>query len=203
MNKKLLTICLIVVLTLSVMCFASCKINTDAADRLREINTALMKEYSKVELNVTATDDEVTLKSQFELEKSEGVTKITYWMERLSTFDVNGEIPSEMITNDGGTAIYDGEKITSIDGEAVDVQVLRDVVDCNLTFKLSYLSNINVSNNELTAKVTDPKGFLGNDKFEGTNMSVRVTLNKSALSTITVRYKVEGTEICLDYTYHS
>lgn len=203
MNKKLLTFFLIAVLTLSVMCLASCKANNNATDMLRGINTALMKEYSRIELKVTATDDEVVLKSFFEMAKSQGGIQINYWMESLNTFDANGEIPSEMISNDGGTAMYDGQKITSIDGEEVDIQVLRDVVDCNLTFRLSYLDNINVSENGMTANVTNPKGFFGNDNFEGTNTTVRVTMLSSALSTIAIRYTMESTEICLDYTYHS
>lgn len=199
MNKKILTICLIAVLTLSVICFASCKGN--AADKLREINSALIHEYSKIELAVTITDDEVTLKSNYVMSKSGGITEISYRVDRLNTFDANGEIPSEMITTVAGNAKYDGKAITSIDGDEVDYEVLRDVVDCNMAFRLSYLNDINVLQNGITAKVIDPKGFFENDKFEGTDMSVNVKMANSLIATISIHYSLNGTAVTMDYTF--
>lgn len=199
MNKKLLTICLVIVLILTAVCFVSCKEN--ASDKLRKINTALMREYSKVELTVATTSDEVTLDAKYVLTYSDGITNISFEVDRLNSFDTEGEIPTEFKSTIKGNAVYDGNKITSVDGGAVDYDVPLDVVSAHMMFKVSYLGNIRVHNNGIFANVTNPQAFLGDDEFEGTDMTVRVVLDGANLSSIVINYQTDNDKVKLQYSF--
>lgn len=204
MNKKLLTICLIVVLTLAVVCCAACDTNNHA-EEMKVINSLMRKDYTTVELTVTTVTDDITLAAVYTFEQKNTITELTYEIDRLNSFNVNGNVvtvPSEYITRVTGKATFDGNKITSIDGDNVDVNVLLDVVDRNMMFRVSYFSDVTASKAAFSAKVTNPKGFMQNEEFDGTNMTVKVTYTETALTSLTIKYEAaNGAKVTLDYDF--
>lgn len=204
MNKKLLTICLVVVLTLAVVCCASCNINNHA-EEMKVINSLMRKDYATVELTVTTETDDITLAAVYSFEQKNTIAELTYAIDRLNSFEVNGDVvtaPSAYITRVTGKATFDGSKITSIDGDDVDENVLLDVIDRNMMFRVSYFSNVSASKAAFSAKVTNPKGFMQNEEFDGANMTVKVVYTETSLTSLTVKYETaNGAKVTLDYDF--
>lgn len=204
MNKKLLTIYLIVVITLAVVCCASC--NTDNhAETLKVINSQMRKDYKTVDLTVSTETDGITLAAVYKFEQKDSLTEITYAIDRLNSFEVNGDevtAPSAYINRVTGRATFDGSKITSIDGDDVEENVLLNVVDRNIMFRVSYFSNVTASKVAFSAKVTNPKGFMQNEEFDGTNMTVKVVHTETALTSLTINYETaNGAKVTLKYDF--
>lgn len=201
MNKKLLTICLAVVLAFAAVCCVACIHNDNTTDKLREINTAMLFNYSKIELNVTTRSSDLELKSKFVVAESNGIANLSYDVERVSVFDANGTAPSEFITRAQGVATVSNGAVVSVDGSALSEAIILDVVDTSMAFRLAYLDSIKVDNDVLSAKVTNPQGFLQRDDFEGTDMTVRVTLAQSNVSRVIIDYKLNSSTVQLDYSF--
>lgn len=199
MNKKLLTICLVVVLVLSVICIVACKDNT--ADRLREVSMALSRDYSKVELAVTTSSSEAELKANYVITKSNDLTNISYEVDRLNGFDIDGDVPSEFKSTVKGSAVFNGSSIVSIDGEQLNEQLLIDVKDTTMTFRMSFFEKIVLSQNGFSASVKNPQGFLNDDEFAGTDMSVKVTMSQSYLARIFIEYSLNGSTVEMEYLF--
>ena len=200
MNKKLLTICLVVVLTLSVICFAACN-NDESAERLRQINVALLREYSEIELDIVTDKDGIELDARYVMTKSNGSTDISYEVDRLNSFTADGTIPSQFITKVTGTATFNGNTITSVDGDAAEYDVPIDAISAKMTFRLSFFEKLKVSSNGMTAQVTNPKGFWNDEEFAGTDMTVRVIMRQSDLSRIIIEYTLDGATVHMDYAF--
>lgn len=189
MNKKTLIICLAVMLIFTVICCSACSGNT--AEKLREINTLLSREYSDIKLSVTTASDQAELKAEYEFVKSDTNTNIKYSIERLSGFGTNGSsvtVPSQFKTLVEGSAVYDGENIVSMDGNEVDPQILVGAMDTSMMFRISYFSHMSFKKSVFSAKVVDPKGFMDNDGFDGKNMTVKVIYGASSLASIEINY---------------
>lgn len=200
MNKKILVICLIVALTLSAVCLSACK-NEDATEKLRQINYALLQDYSGVELQIETKNDEVTLNATYVIANSGDTSNITYQVERLTSFSTDGSIPSGFIEVATGTATVKGGMITSIDGDEVNEAVILDVADTTMSFVKTYFSDIKVTSNGLSANVINPKAFLQNNEFNGTDMTVRVIMSQTYISHIIISYNLDNTAIKLNYTF--
>lgn len=204
MNNKLLTICLIVVLTLAVVCCAACSFDNHA-EEMKVINSLMRKDYTTVELTVTTVKDDVTLDAEYKFEQKDAIAEITYEIDRLNAFDVaNGVVtaPSAYLTRVKGTATFDGSQITSIDGDPVSENVLLDVVDRNMVFRVPYFSNVTVNKAAFSAKVTNPKGFMQNEEFDGTNMTVKAAYTDTVLTYLTIKYETSnGAKVTLDYNF--
>ena len=201
MNKKILTICLLTALILVLTCFASCDNGADTADKLREINVALMQEYSKIELKVQTHTDETDLNAKYVMTKSGAITDISYEVERLNSFGADGKIPSDYISIVTGTAKFDGTSVTYIDGEPLQESVILGVAKVNMAFRLSYFTDIKTGQHGLSAKVTDPQSFLQNEEFTGDNMTVKVVMTQTSLSNIIISYEVNSATVLLEYTF--
>lgn len=199
MNKKLLTICLVLVLTLSIISCAACKDNS--ADRLRQINAALLHEYSKIELNIVTDNDGIKLGAYYVMTTSNGITDISYEVDRLNSFDAEGAIPSEFITRVKGNATFNGNAITSIDGDTAEYDVPLNFVSSKMTFRLSFFNDLKVTPKGITANVINPQGFWNDNEFAGTDMTVSVVLNESDLSHITIGYKLDGATVQMEYAF--
>lgn len=197
MNKKIFTVCLILALSLALIGLSSCTEN--AADKLREVNTALGKDYAHVDINVKTSTDEVDLEAKYFITKSNGMTEISYEVEHLNGFDADGNPPSEFISTVKGTATFNGNAITSIDGD--QEMVYFDLVDTNMVFRTSYLGEIKITKDGLSARVTNPKDFLQNNDFEGTAMTVSVRMSDSYLTSIRIGYELDGAEVVVDYAF--
>ena len=201
MNKKILIICLVAALVLSVICLSACNKDKEYAETLRGITTAMQVHYSKVELNVKTHTDEIDLNARYVMTKSGVNTDISYEVERLNSFAADGTAPSDLVSIISGTAVFNGSGITHIDGEALDKITLLDIADISMTFRMSYFEIINASESGMLARVINPKGFLKKDEFEGTNMVVRVTMNESDLSSIVITYDLDGANVTLEYAF--
>lgn len=202
MNKKLITICLIVMLTLAVILCVSCKTDNDnTVEMLRSIQVALVKEYSKVELTVTTVlDDDLTLGAKYEMTKTNGMTEITYAVDRLNGFD-GVTPPEEIYTRVQGTAMFNGSAIVSIDGQALDEYILLDVVDTHMSFRTSLFSNVKLTARSFSANVTKPAEFLQDDSFAGTDMTVSVTIVNGNLDEIKINYVLDGAQVEMNYDF--
>lgn len=200
MNKKLLTICLVAVLTLSVICFAACT-KDESADRLRQINAAFLREYSSIELKVATDNDGIKLNAKYVMTESNGLTDISYEVERLSDFDADGAVPSEFITTVKGNATFNGHAITSVDGDTAVYDVPLNAVVAKMTFRLSFFKDLKVSQSGITAKVTNPKGFWNDEEFAGADMTVKVVLNQSDLESISIDYTLYGAKVKMEYSF--
>lgn len=199
MNRKLKLICAVIALTVAVVCFASCKENAHA-DKLREINSAMLNDYSQVTLNVKTHSDLVDLNAKYVMTKSGNVTNVTYETEQLNAIDQTSG-PSEFVSTLKGTAVFDGSKIVSINGDQVNEDVLLDVADRSMTFRLSFFDGMKSSQNEFSANVKNPQGFLQNDDFKGTDVKINVKLDGSDVKQIVLTYVLDGAEITLDYAF--
>lgn len=201
MNKKLLTICLIVVLTLAVVCCVSCKTD-NTLDILRDINVALIKEYSKVTLDIQTELDDVTLSAKYEMTKSAGMTEIKYAVDRINGFDGTTP-PEEFSTRVSGTARFNGSAIVSVDGDELepDEYILLDMVDTHMSFRKSLFSNVKATSRSFSAKVTKPAEFLQDEDFAGTDMTVSVSIVKGNLDSIEITYVLDGAQVTMNYDF--
>lgn len=200
MNKKILIICLVVVIALSALGLSACKDNSET-EMLREISNAMLDDYAKVTLSVMTHTDKADLNAKYVINTSDDVTEISYEVERLNSFGDNGDVPSEFISVVTGTATIKNDAIVSVDGETLAETIILDVADRNMTFRKSYLDITKVFDDGMSAKVINPKGFLKNDDFAGTDMTVRVVMSQSALSKITLAYSLNGAKISLEYVF--
>lgn len=200
MNKKLITICLIVVLALAVICCASCKTD-NTVDMLRSIQAALVREYGKIELTVeTVLDDDITLTAEYEMVRANGMTEIAYAVDRLNGF--NGTTPpSEVYTRVQGRAVFNGSAIVSIDGQALDEYLLLDAVYTNMSFRKSLFSSIKTTQRTFTANVAKPTEFLQDEDFAGTDMTVSVTIANGNLEGIRINYVLDGAQVAMSYDF--
>lgn len=199
MNKKLVTICLIAALLLCLVCSASCK--DESADRLRQINAAYLREYSQIKLNVKTQKNDIELNALYVLTKSDRNTDIYYEVERLNAFGTDGSVPSEFKTTVKGNATFNGSEITSINGDMEMHDVPLDAVTARMTFRLSFFKNLKVTSNGMSAKVINVKGFWNDDEFNGTDMTVKVVLKESYLSSIEIAYVLDGAEVSMTYAF--
>ena len=198
MNKKITTFCLIFALVLALICCVSCDKNGEIADTLREINVALMKDYSKVQLDVNTRTADVELNSKYVMEKAGDLTNISYELERLNGFDANGNAPSEFISKVSGTATFNGNVITSPDGGSENINF--DLVDKTMAFRTPYFKNVKISKQGMTAEVINPQGFMQDDEFNCDSMTVKVD-KPGELSGITIVYVANGVTVTLNYSF--
>lgn len=198
MNKKIITVCLVFALILALICCVSCKQENEIADKLREINIALMKDYSKVQLDVNTRTADIELNAKYVMEKAGDVTNISYEVERLNGFDANGNAPSEFISKVSGTATFSGNVVTSPDGDNENVNF--DLVDKTMAFRIPYFKNVKISKQGMTAEVINPKGFMQDDEFICDSMTVEVD-KSNELSGITIVYVANGTTVTLNYSF--
>lgn len=197
--KKTITICLVVAIAFALVCLGSCVENN--VDKLREVNLALARDYSTVKLEASVRTEQADLKSKFVLIKSGSNTDISYEVQRLNSFGALGEAPSEFVSTVKGTAVFNGSAIVSVDGEPLDNWTLLDVVDTAMVFRMTFLSEIKTKSNGLSAKVTNPGGFLQKENFDGTEMTVDVQLKDKYLSSILLRYNSNGADVTLNYEF--
>lgn len=204
MSKKIITVCLIVVLSLAVVCCAAC-VKNDHTEEMRLINTLLGREYREIEINVTTTLDTIVLKGKYDIEKDENKTNLAYEVDRLNSFDTsNGSLnaPNEIISHLSGSAVFENKRIVSIDGDEISDSELFEIVEMNMAFRAPYFSDVTVNPNSLYAKVTNPKGFMQDKAFDGSNMDVKVVFNKTAIALIVINYTTSNnTTVKLEYAF--
>lgn len=203
MNKKIITICLILVLILAVMCISSCE--DVLTNDLRLINTLLRREYDNVQLTIKTDQDGLVLNAFYTFTKQNGNTNIEYQVDKLNRFDVNDNVvgaPDSFKIKVSGSAVFDGNTVTHIDGETVDDKILLDVVEPRMAFISSYFDNVAITNYNFSADVVNPCGFMGDENFDATDMKVQVLYSTTMLGSIKISYKTAGgTSIVMSYMF--
>lgn len=202
MKKKLLSICLVVILTLAVICLASCK--DESAEKLREINAALRMDYSEINLNISTLSDNANLSANYIIAKNNGETEVSYEVDRLNEFNVDDDnvfSPVEFMTHLTGTAVVRNDTIVSIDGDVIDESMIVDVANVRMELRLSYFGKISVTDNGITTRVINPQGFLNNDDFSCDFMTLKVIMAGKALSHITITYESGDKLVTMNYSF--
>lgn len=206
MKRKVLTVCLVLALVLTAVCCSSCKDNSEKlVDQLRTVNTLLRVKYSKMELNVTTQYSEVTLNAKYVLTKNDASTNIEYEVDRLNSIDVNdGSItmPDGLTSRVTGKAVFNGSAVETIDGVEVNPQVLFDIADLSIMFRVKDLANVMLMENAIEATVINPKSFMNRDSFDGTEMTAKVEYNETTITSMIINYKAaDGANVELSYAF--
>ena len=198
MKRKFLIILLVLVLTLTLVCAASCIVNID--ESLKKINMGFLKDYSQIYLAVETKFDGVVLNATYTLTKTNGLTTISYQIDRLNGFE-NGTAPSQFISTLQGSVVYDGNKVVSVDGDAVSYDEVIETVNVMLVMRTSYFSNVKIEDNSFEADVIKPQALLNDADFAGTDVKIKVIHNDTVLRTINLSYVLDGTEVSLQYLF--
>ena len=203
MKRKLIVFCLVAALALGAMCLTAC--DDKLANQLHTINVLMRAEHSYTKLSVSTTNGGVTLNAQYTLTKQGDSTNVAYEIEQLSEFGVNGDtvtIPNGFKTNVTGTAVYNNGSIVSVDGVTISPQVIQDVMDLTVMFRVPYFKNVLSTKTSFKAEVTDPQGFMNNDSFDATDMNVYVTYTSKSIVSLTIDYTTSGgVAVKLDYAF--
>lgn len=171
--KKLSIIALVVLIALSFACLTAC--NNDA-EYYGNLNAMVKSSYSKVVLTVNSKGY-AELNAKFECSYDNGEALIEYSYDKLAQIEVgdDGEIflPENAVETISGTAIVKDGVITEINESEMEISV-EQISASGLRFDVKNFSNVKKKDNSFSAKVNDPKAFMGYDGLYGTDMSVTV-----------------------------
>ncbi len=194
---------LIVVLTVLTLCLCACN---DPSGEMRNINSLLRDEYSKMNVTVSTEYQGYTLLDTYDLVTSDGKTNITYEIMRFNSFEEsNGNVsaPDEIVTKRKGSAVVENGKLVSVNGDPITAVEL-DSLNLNMSLKLPYFENIKTPNNTFSADVVNPQGFLGVDSFDGTDLHVVIRYTESSISRIKLEYVgSSGSTVTISYVLNN
>lgn len=203
MSKKVVLVCLVLALIFAVMCISACE--NVLTENLRTINTLLRREYDNVQLSVKTDQGGMVLNALYTFTKKDGKTNIEYYVDKLNRFDVSDNAlsaPDSFKTRVSGTAVFDGNSVTHVDGETVDENILLDVVEPRMVFIASYFANVETKNSSFSADVVNPAGFMGEEDFDATDMTVQVLFNATMIGSLKISYKTaNGVKIDMHYLF--
>ena len=166
-----------------------------------------------VSLTVTATKNELTLTSVYEISE----TSVEYRVERYSVLDLGSEeLPEEEKTVLEGIATLENGSITAIDGDPVELPEYTDLSG-GFSFASENLENVKAEKGKLTATVKSLYAFLGiaADQSVGStpgsstgsssvptvSASLTVTYNAASLESLELTYVKDGITLTLTYTF--
>lgn len=199
MKKRNLLILISVIIVL-VLCLSACKDNTET---LRKLNTMQREDYSKLSVEVTTVKDGLTLEGSYGFTVNGDKTDVTYAYDKLNGFDVSGNAvtaPEQFKSRLTGTAVVKDGAVVEINGEAIDPQLLTQLQSASFTFRQSLFANVKTTNYTFEADVVNPKEFIGDDNFGGTDVKVRIGFRKS-LDKIELTYKQNGASVSVTYKF--
>lgn len=193
--KKLITILLLVLVAFTATACEFAEVN-----KFDMLNELAQKSYVGTELNVTTTLGDDTLQSSFVASVTNGVTTVSYTVQRLNTFDLNGNIPTERIsTVEGNYTIKDGVVVV---GEASVEGDLSALAVSGLHFSEQALSDVEWSDNKMTARVTDAVSFVGSRLSGAKEMTVVVSFTTQAITALELQYtSADGAQVKLSYAF--
>ena len=199
-------ISLILIILAVVFAFASCGgAQTQNKATVYEIlNKIFTKDNSFVNIQVETVTSGKSLASMYTVAKETSGEKITYSIEKLSTFEeVNGEyiVPeSYKITLNGEVLVLNGNVVEQ-SGDIADLDFTKTEIP-NFKFNEGYFSNVQDNAGKFTADVINPSGFISTS-ISCSDMSVSVVYNESMISEIVLSYtSVEGSSVTIKYLFN-
>ena len=205
MKKILTAIILILVIALS---FTSCdKIKEEASNPTFDLLNELVKaEFANYSIDVSLTDKNThALNESYVVVTDEsGLKTITYTVERLNTFDINGSnvtAPNSYKSKLSGVAVVDGENLIKQDGDDVGVD-FSEIAIPKFNFADDVLDNVITGEDALIADVTNQEQFLG---FTLTNeaVQIKVEFSETAISSVTLTFVTSnGNDATVVYTFN-
>ncbi len=173
-----------------VIALPSCEFETETPNSEFEwLNTLCNRNYSSYTIDVTVeSENGETINEHYDVEIIDGVKYVTYKVERLSGFEINGgeiALPGEYIK------VTEGSFTTEDDQYALP------------TFNFSYkcLKSDVVVANTLKAKITSLSQFMGVD-MDVTDAKVLATYSSSSVESVAISYVTEsGNTVTVTYTY--
>jgi len=190
--KKNLSIILIVLLMSCLFALTACGEEDVIVDKsvYQQLNDCLSANYSGLDVSVAVEQDGLSVLSTYKIEY-QGVTTVNYHVEELNGFSVENNkivVPESYKSVKEGTATYANGKITSIDGDQVDIQ-LDNITAKNINFSESYFENIEIGEGTLKADVKNIDAFIGTTNSGYTNVKVAVIYSTNKLTSLELSFK--------------
>lgn len=199
MKKRNLLILISVIIAL-VLCLSACK---DNSETLRKLNLMMREDYSNVAVEVTTEKGGITLYGHYEFTVNGDKTDVSYSYEKLNSFQVTDgtvTVPDGFKSSVTGTAVVKDGSVTEINGGAIEPQSLLSLDASAFTFRQSLFENVKVTNYTFEADVVNAKEFMGDDAFDGTNVTVRIGFRKN-LDKIELTYEQNGAKVSVTYKF--
>ena len=159
-------------LCLGAAAVAGCTAEEDniPAEKYDELNAMLAKDYSQIVLTVENTYGTDTLESVYTINYTNGGMTVEYSVERFAELSLG--TAAQLKTTVTGEAKIEGDEITYIDGEKVDLTAV--IQSGGINFKKEYFKNAELTDMTFDADVKNPQGFIGSE-ITCTNMTVSAT----------------------------
>ena len=152
--------------------------------------------YSNMIVDVSSTQNGVTMKDYFVVAAVGGQTTVDYSCQRRSTF-VNGVAPTDYLTTYRGSLVLENGKIVSQNGDTVSIDFTTLSLNA-LVFDASYFSDVEEGEGTFEAKVTNPAGFMNKAGLSVSDMTVSVAY--SGMKTLTISYTAaNGSAVVIEY----
>ncbi len=194
--KKIYILLVAVILTLTLVCAAAC----ESEELTEQINEALKKDYTSVTVNTVVKMESYTLNGVYNIRYDGDSATVEYTFDKFNTLDPNGDNSDSLISTVSGTAsVVDGKIV----GEDVDLNA-GVLAYTGFSFKKNFLKVTNDSRTVLNAQVLNPKAFVGNNDFGGTDMTVSVICGGGILQKLAVEYtSVQGANVSVTYLFQT
>lgn len=192
------------ILLISAVCAAACALTACGGDKgastkseLDGLNSMLDLSYSGISITVSNkyTEENITLKSVYEIEYSHTQTTVEYKVERFAPASLDNPT-ADVVTTVEGTAVIKNGTISDN-----DAGITADIAKFPLVFKDEYFENVTLTDTMMKADVKDASGFLGKS-ITCTDMTVKVIFLE-CIYDITVNYRQTGHEIVYTYVFNS
>lgn len=192
---KRILIALILVLSL-VICLPSCKpeVNIEENPDFATYNEMLNKDFDNytIDISITSANGD-TVNEKYIVTTSDGMRSVTYRIERINQFTVNGD---EITIPDGYVSVEEGT-YDSNDSLAAKFNVPK----FNFSYTCLSDSDVTIGNTYSTA-VTSLEKFMGLT-ISATNGSVKLNFDDGAAKSIAVSYVTElENTVIITYTFN-
>jgi len=188
--KKLLTIILTLVASLSFVFLTACGEEIKTNTIYDTLNNFLYTDYNDLIITINTENGGFEVQSKYTLVFGE-TTKFTYHVEELNEFSQAGgeySIPDSYKKVYEGTAEYTNGKVVKIDGE--NVEISPETIDhTRFTFNQEYFTDVEQTAFTLKANITDVDKFLGTTNSGYKDAKVEVTYGLDAITQIQVTFK--------------
>ena len=210
--KRLLL--LITVLTM-ILSFASCDLvalpggKPDQPDQppvkdelellCEHLNELAGKDHADVTLTTTTVVGSVTLESVYDIKQ----TSVEYRIEKIGKFVIEDGVitaPESYKTVYTGTAITEGDKVISFEGDIVELPDCDVLVGCFI-FSKDNFDNCKINNGTFTCDVKNATKFWGG-AIDAANMKISVTYNDDAITSLTATYDATGSSVTANYVFN-
>ena len=193
MKKKFL-VCL------AVLCLLVVSLTGCAQDNYLELSKMVNMDYSIISIEIVTDYDDETLTTQLTITDNGIQTLINYSIEQLAEISMDENPDSYKVTLVGSVTVENG-KIVAQNGDPVSEMVFQEIGNVGFNFKKEYFKNAVFSGGRLTADVTLPKQFMGNDNVDYSNMKVEVTYGV-CLKPLALSYSMaSGAQVTVNYDF--